>query len=153
MHLVCKRLQTTRMATDTKSRRENFRRRRKNFVKRASEISSAFDAKVYVVIFKNDKFYTFKSTKSPSWPPSKEEIVSHLNCHHVGETDLPRNIAIPFQTKRPAQTLRTLQRRNRERSQELADMTRRPRNWTFRHRQDMAKTSNFATKAEVADGA
>jgi hypothetical protein len=63
-------------ATLRRTLREQFRRRRYTFLKSASAISTDCQADVYVVIFRQGKYFTFKSTSRPSWPPSQEEIVN-----------------------------------------------------------------------------
>jgi len=63
-------------ATLRRTAREQFRRRRYTFLKSASAISTDCQADVYVVVFRHGKYFTFKSTDRPSWPPSQEEIVN-----------------------------------------------------------------------------
>ena len=58
-----------------KSNRETFRRRKLNFLKRGNDISAAFQADVYILISWNGKFFTYKSTDRPSWPPAEDELV------------------------------------------------------------------------------
>jgi len=55
--------------------REKFRKRRANFIKKAHELKQICQAEVYVVIRRNDRYYTYTSTRHPQWPPPDSEIV------------------------------------------------------------------------------
>jgi hypothetical protein len=63
------------LAATKKSTRETFRRRKLNFLKRGNDISAAFEADVYILISWNGKFFTYKSTDQPSWPPAEDDLV------------------------------------------------------------------------------
>lgn len=57
--------------------REKARKRTKNLFKKANELAKIADANVYVVIDRSGKFQVYKSTDTPGWPPSEQEIVSN----------------------------------------------------------------------------
>jgi SRF-type transcription factor (DNA-binding and dimerisation domain) len=55
--------------------KERFRGRRASFMRKARELSDKCDARVYVVICRNGKYYTFNSTAESWWPPTENQIV------------------------------------------------------------------------------
>jgi hypothetical protein len=55
---------------------QRFRRRRKVLLKKAHELSSMCDADIYVLTHHRARYYTYKSTEHPGWPPAEEEVVS-----------------------------------------------------------------------------
>ena len=57
--------------------REKFRKRSSSFFRKANELSQVAEADIYVVIRRDDKYYIYKSTDRPGWPPSQQDIVSH----------------------------------------------------------------------------
>jgi hypothetical protein len=61
--------------------RERFRRRRNNLMYNGFKFSKDCDAKVYIVVSKNGKNYSFKNKKDASWPPNEEELVRP--CLHI----------------------------------------------------------------------
>ena len=63
---------------DLKNRREKFRRRKHSFLKKAYELGKYCDADVAVIIHKNGRYFTYRSTDQGSWPPSMEKIVSQI---------------------------------------------------------------------------
>jgi len=56
--------------------REKFRKRQTNLFKKAKELAQMTDSKVYLVVQRNDKHHTYKSTEEPNWPP-EGEVVSY----------------------------------------------------------------------------
>lgn len=62
-------------ATVRRTLREQFRKRRHNFLKSAHLLSEDCEAEIYVLISRGGKYFTFKTSDRPSWPPSQEEIV------------------------------------------------------------------------------
>jgi len=63
-------------ASSQKNEREKLRRRKKNLFKRAYELRKLYDIDVAVILYKNGRYFTYKSTDKESWPPSRKEIVS-----------------------------------------------------------------------------
>lgn len=55
--------------------REKFRKRKVSCLKKVHELGSLCQAEVYILIFRNGKYYTYKSTNQPDWPPPDSEIV------------------------------------------------------------------------------
>lgn len=45
-------------------------------MRKADQFSKDFDAEVYVLIYRDRKFYTYSSTEDEQWPPSLTQIVS-----------------------------------------------------------------------------
>lgn len=60
----------------TRTERENFRRRRHSFFKYATDFNTCFNAEVYVLISRNGKLFRFKSTDAHFWPPADKDIVN-----------------------------------------------------------------------------
>ena len=58
--------------------REKFRKRTPNFIRKGNELSQATKADVYILIYHNDKYRSYKSTNRLGWPPSEHDIVSRL---------------------------------------------------------------------------
>ena len=61
----------------SRSVQEKWRKRRLNLLKKANELSQMCDAQIYIVMLRDSKYYTYKSTEQ-DWPPSDLEIVSSL---------------------------------------------------------------------------
>ena len=86
------------MATQRSRRvvREKFRKRTSSWTKKGNELAQMTGAEIYWVIHHNNKYYTYKSTDRPGWPPSEQEIVSHSGSLQNTATDLRvRQITIP----------------------------------------------------------
>jgi SRF-type transcription factor (DNA-binding and dimerisation domain) len=68
------------MATNNiKRKQENLRRRKKTLVKKVYEFKKDFDFEVVLILFKNSRYFTFRSLDQDSWPPSIKQIVSQCN--------------------------------------------------------------------------
>ncbi|KAI9779397.1 MAG: hypothetical protein M1835_004700 [Candelina submexicana] len=52
--------------------KERFRKRRVSFLKKASEMSTLCQADIYVIMRRNGKYYTYKSTAQPTRTTSKK---------------------------------------------------------------------------------
>ena len=61
-----------------KQRMARLRRRRHTLIRKVDEFHTLCGADLYMVIRMNGRFYEYSSTKQPSWPPQRAEIVS---CH------------------------------------------------------------------------
>ena len=66
------------MINDVKKRSEMMRRRKHGLFKKAYELGKLCDADVAVIVRKNGRFYTYRSTGEESWPPSMAQIVSSI---------------------------------------------------------------------------
>jgi len=67
------------MATHRNDRRvvrEKFRKRSASWFRKGNELAQVTEADIYIVIRQGNKYYTYKSTDRPGWPPSEEDIVS-----------------------------------------------------------------------------
>jgi hypothetical protein len=54
---------------------ESFRKRKNNFIKRANEIGTRYEADIWICILKNGQLYTYNSSPNrPAWPPSQEDL-------------------------------------------------------------------------------
>lgn len=55
-------------------------KRRRTLIKKADEFRYLCEAEVYLVLYKNSKFYVYSSQEeNTSWPPSMDKIVIHLS--------------------------------------------------------------------------
>lgn len=63
-------------ASSLKNEREKLRRRKKSLIKKAYELGKLFDIDVAVILHKNGRYFTYRSTDQESWPPSMKQIVS-----------------------------------------------------------------------------
>jgi SRF-type transcription factor (DNA-binding and dimerisation domain) len=67
------------MATQRNRRRavrEKFRKRSSSWFRKGNELAQMTGADIYIVICHGNKYYTYKSTDRPGWPPSEQDIVS-----------------------------------------------------------------------------
>ena len=62
-----------------KRRSERLSRRKFTMMKKAHELAQFCDVDVALIIRtrKSGRYFTYNSTNLESWPPSKEQIVSH----------------------------------------------------------------------------
>ena len=65
----------------SRSVREKWRKRRHNLLKKANELSQMCDAQIYIIMFCNSKYYTYKSTNQ-NWPPPEGEIIYFSSISH-----------------------------------------------------------------------
>ena len=61
----------------SRSVQEKWRKRRLNLLKKANELSQICDTQIYIIMLRDSKYYTYKSTEQ-NWPPSDLKIVSSL---------------------------------------------------------------------------
>lgn len=50
-------------------------------MKKAHEMGVLCESDVYVVLYRHDRYYTYNSKDSPTWPPSDEQMVSPYHRH------------------------------------------------------------------------
>ena len=55
---------------------EKFRKRKESLFRKCDELRIHCQADVYILVCRNGKYFVYKSTDHPSWPPSPEQIVS-----------------------------------------------------------------------------
>jgi hypothetical protein len=60
---------------ESRPKSEQFRKSRNNYFKRGYQIGKKSEAKIFVLMERNDKFYKFMNTDRPFWS-SKADIVS-----------------------------------------------------------------------------
>ena len=63
-------IETKKKATD-----EKFRKRKNNILKKGDELQLLCEADVYILLYRKGRYYTYKSTDQPSWPPPLEKMV------------------------------------------------------------------------------
>jgi len=57
------------------AKQQQFLRRRSNLLKKADQLARLCNADLALIICKNGRYYTYRSTDRESWPPSIKEIV------------------------------------------------------------------------------
>ena len=62
--------------SDRRAVREKFRKRSSSWFRKGNELAQMTGADIYIVIRHGNKYYTYKSTDRPGWPPSEQDIVS-----------------------------------------------------------------------------
>ena len=63
---------------------EKFRKRKNNILKKGDELRLLCGADVYILLYRKGRYYTYKSTDQPFWPPLLEKIVRTLeNCFYI----------------------------------------------------------------------
>jgi hypothetical protein len=68
------------MATKAlKIKLERERRRKKSLFKKAHELGVLCNVDVAVIVRKNGRYFTYRSTNQESWPPAMKEIVSPIS--------------------------------------------------------------------------
>jgi len=68
---------------------QKFVRRKKNLLKRSHELARLCEAEVAIIIYKNGKYYTYRSTDKDSWPPSVADIVCFRDRYCPGHRLTP----------------------------------------------------------------
>lgn len=71
----------TIMARRTDKRRalqEKFRKRSYNLLRKANELSQQTGSDIYVLIYRNHRYYSYQSTDREGWPASEQDIVSFI---------------------------------------------------------------------------
>lgn len=59
--------------------RERFRGRKNCLFKKAYEVGKLYQTDVYLVLYRNHRFYTYSSRDEASWPSSEKQIVGYLH--------------------------------------------------------------------------
>jgi hypothetical protein len=63
---------------------EKFHKRTNSIFKKGDELRSLCEVDVYILLHRKGRYYAYKSTDQPSWPPSLEKIVRTLEiCFHA----------------------------------------------------------------------
>ncbi len=60
---------------DKRRARENYRKRRNTFIKKAHELALKYSADVYLVLRRDNKYHIYTSNDRDGWPPSKADLV------------------------------------------------------------------------------
>ena len=58
-----------------KAKAQQFTKRKLNLMKKADQLARLCHADVALIIRKNGRYYTYRSTDHEQWPPSMTEIV------------------------------------------------------------------------------
>jgi len=74
------------MPYTAKAKSQQFTRRKSNLVKKADQLAQLCHADLALIIRKNNKYYTYRSTDHDQWPPTITEIVG---------TDLTNTSVLP----------------------------------------------------------
>jgi SRF-type transcription factor (DNA-binding and dimerisation domain) len=53
-----------------------FRRRLDTLIDKCDELAELCDIDIALIVFRNERFHTYRSENLESWPPSMEQIVS-----------------------------------------------------------------------------
>lgn len=64
-----------------KAKTQQFTRRKSNLVKKADQLARLCHADLALVIRKNGRYYTYRSTDHERWPPTITEIVCMNPIH------------------------------------------------------------------------
>src|SRR5437762_9682502 len=63
---------------------EKFRKRKNNILKKGDELRLLCGADVFILLRRKGRYYTYKSTDQPSWPPTLEQIVRTVGtCFYI----------------------------------------------------------------------
>ncbi len=73
--------QTQIMPYAAKAKTQQFTRRKSNLVKKADQLARLCHADLALVIRKNGRYYTYRSTDHERWPPTITEIVRMNPIH------------------------------------------------------------------------
>jgi len=65
------------MSTEAKKLRKSLQRRKHTIFQKAYELGKFHGVEVAVTIYGQGRFYTFRTTDHPSWPPSMKQIVMY----------------------------------------------------------------------------
>jgi hypothetical protein len=77
------------MAYTKRAEQERFRKRTKNFLRRAEEIETQCGADIYVMVRRNGRYYTYRSKNCPSWPPPPEQVQTTAAAKLPASKDSP----------------------------------------------------------------
>ena len=78
--LTCQR--TNRMPYAAKAKTQQFTRRKSNLVKKSHQLARLCHADLALIIRKDGRYYTYRSTNHDQWPPTITEIVC-MNLAHT----------------------------------------------------------------------
>ncbi len=74
-------MQPHNMPYAAKAKTQQFTRRKSNLVKKADQLARLCHADLALVIRKNGRYYTYRSTDHEQWPPTITEIVCMNPIH------------------------------------------------------------------------
>ena len=63
------------MPCAAKPKAQQFARRKPNLMKKADQLARLYHADITLIIRRNRKYYTYRSTDHERWPPSMTEIL------------------------------------------------------------------------------
>lgn len=73
--IVCKLKEHHTIPYAGKARTQQFTRRKSNLVKKADQLARLCHADLALIIRRNGRYYTYRSTAHERWPPTMTEIV------------------------------------------------------------------------------
>ena len=75
--------------SERRIKREKFYKRSLSWFSKGNELAQLTEADIYMVAYRNGKYYIYKSIDRPGFPPTEEEIVNRLDrsmlCVHYAE--------------------------------------------------------------------
>jgi hypothetical protein len=74
-------LETYSMTYAAKAKTQQFTRRKSNLVKKADQLARLCYTDLALIIRKNGRYYTYRSTDHERWPPTITEIVRMNPIH------------------------------------------------------------------------
>jgi hypothetical protein len=63
-----------------RNKREQLRRVKKTLFKKAHKLAKVHKIDIAVIMHKNGRYYTYRSTDQESWPPTIKQIVGQYSC-------------------------------------------------------------------------
>lgn len=85
-----------------KAKAQRFTRRKSNLVKKADQLARLCHADLALIIRKNGRYYTYRSTDYERWPPPIIEIVRRKPMHQIWANSSLESI-LPFACQPVAQ--------------------------------------------------
>lgn len=114
-----------------KAKTQQFARRKPNLMKKADQLARLCHADVALIIRRNGRYYTYRSTDHERWPPTMLEIVSmYLLYRPLADTILESLVSVAYQS-----TLRRLRPHISSNHAQVRDRTCQPRGkirWNLR---------------------
>ena len=91
-----------RLRTAASKEQETFLKRKRGLEKKAHELSSFTSTEVHLVMFRDNRYYTYSSTMREHWPPSHAELVSMTSNVPPARLTFKANNHPPTKRKGPA---------------------------------------------------
>lgn len=72
-----------KMPYAAKAKTQQFSRRKPNLMKKADQLARLCHADVALIIRRNGRYYTYRSTDHEQWPPTRSEIASNIPIYRA----------------------------------------------------------------------